>query len=283
MPDDELLAPSSQEEPNGQVEDAADEPDFADLDADAKLDAVFADAEDDEGDGKEAQDEAEAEVEPEADVDEDDDEPATGDDAKDAKAYRDIAKAFTDNPKKFIQSMIDALPDDEKAEFLGSKADSASKVKATEKNPLGLEPEELDDGEWTPKSAFEGAAGPIIAKLKDLPAVVDTKIGEIAPSVNHGNLMAEVAIAKVNAVLEALGIQIDDPDPVELHKSLAMGGKTYQDVVMAALGKKAKAAVAAHKQAKKARPATPAPESAGTMGRLKVGMSMAEAMRRSRG
>lgn len=284
MPDDELNVDTSASEvdTDGQGDGAADEPNFDELDADSKLELAFgslagedgedaedAKAEDGEGDSTPAQDAPEAE--------EDAEDVAETDEAKDAKAYRNIIKDFSDDPAAFIRRMINALPDEDRAEFV-AQADTKPKTKPTKQNPLGLDPEDMDDGEWTPKSAFETAAGPILAEVKDLPKHVDAKLGEMLPGVNHGNLMAEVALAKVNAALEALGIDLADPDPIELHKALAKGDKTYQQVVRGAMEKSVKASIAAHKQARRARPITPAPESRGGVGRLKAGMSLLEIM-----
>jgi hypothetical protein len=101
--------------------------------------------------------------------------------------------------------------------------------------------------------------------------------GKLEPHIGEANVSAQIALAKIDAIVEALGLDLPEPDIKAIQAALKDGRSTYRSAVRGAVnyGKSIEAA----KQVRMERPRTP-----GTSSRVpdtfKPGTSMVEIARR---
>ena len=132
-------------------------------------------------------------------------------------------------------------------------------------------PEPFDADAWEPVGDLETAVKARWSHIEDLPnlaAKVKSLEGQIAESskgtierldvtITRTAIQSEILFAKYDAIAQALGIDLPDPDMNAIIEALKDGRTTFRSAVRGVLGDKYKNSVEVHKQRNAQRPNTP--------------------------
>jgi hypothetical protein len=161
------------------------------------------------------------------------------------------------NPGGVAEALINNMPAHQKAALLAKLGVPQSDAPA------------FDVDAYDPQGEMEAA---LKARWNDLNAIpevsrqlagVQQEFGQyrqqIEPQIAYAHVNGEVQAAKIDAICEALGIELGDPDMKAIEKALATKGTTYRDAVRKNInyGKQVELA----KQTRAPRPRTPGNQS----------------------
>jgi len=189
-------------------------------------------------------------------------------------AYDNLVSSMQTNPVATMQAWINSLPPSERAALSQSVAVHAP-VDNFNPNDPNFDREGLTDVEAAIVNRWDRleAIPEIMRENGELKSHVETRLQSFIPHVAEANVAAEKALAKVDAICEALGLELADPSVDALVEALKDGKTTYRDGVRKSV--KYSESVAAYKQARAPRPRTPGNSSRGSAA-VKPGMSMWE-------
>jgi hypothetical protein len=193
-----------------------------------------------------------------------------------AESYKRFEEAFANDPVRTLGAMLDALTPEQRSQ-LGVAP--PAKPEAIEGLPEG----------WEPASDFEAQAAPLLASLRQDVSKMSDVAGErveqgmqqIAPYIDHLGVETETVGAKVEAILQYLGLELPDADREAVAADLRKPNVTYKQAVRSRLEADYKARVAARKQADAPRPQTPGNKGS-VMARIQPGANMRQIERAMR-
>ena len=171
---------------------------------------------------------------------------------KKVEGFEFFDRAVRENPGALAEQLLGKLDPLERAQLLGKYGVNAETA-AFDVSAY----EAQSDMEDAIKSRWESIDSiPHIAQsVKNVKEYSEQQIGDMVPQVAYGNVMAEVSLAKIDAICEAFGLALSDPDMAAIEKHLQAGNVSYRDAVRKSLDYKK--AVESAKQARAQRPTTP--------------------------
>lgn len=179
--------------------------------------------------------------------------------ANKAAQFDEFDAALKQDPAAVAQAIIDSMNVRQKQAFLAQYVPEAA---APTRNAFDVKA-------YEPQGEMEQAIAERWDDLEVIPALVDeayqlsrqieqtTQL--FTPQVAEANVMGQIALAKIDAICEAFGIELPDPDLSAVSKLLADGKTPYRDAVRKSVSYKT--AVDGAKQRRTPRPTTPGNES----------------------
>lgn len=174
------------------------------------------------------------------------------------EAYDRLDAALRDNPGQAIKAIFAGMSANDRASL-------AAELGATSQAPPQGQTETFNAEEYEPQGEMEEALRSRWNSIEAIPAIIQAQndtdsrmeqgFAAFVPHVTDANIAAQIALAKVEAICEALGIELPDPDSSVVIKTLQGGKSTYRDAVRASANYKGQ--VDAHKQTRRPRPETP--------------------------
>ena len=171
-------------------------------------------------------------------------------------AYNRLDTALRENPAQAIRAIFEGMSVSDRSTLAGELGLSASKTP---------ERESFNVGEYEPQGEMEQALASRWNDLESIPALKDSLdsaerkmeqgFGAFVPHITDANIASQIALAKIEALCDALQIALPDPDSTEIIKALQSGKTTYRDAVRTVANYKGQ--VDAHKQTRAPRPQTP--------------------------
>lgn len=191
-----------------------------------------------------------------------------------AEAYDEIAQRVSSDPAAVAAAIVSQMDIRTRAEFLGQF------------NPDEAVHPQFNTEEYEPQSDMESAIKDrwgdiesiphVIAETRNLQSAIKSQQELLVPHISEANVASQIALAKIDALCEALGLQLDEPDLGKIVKALRTENTSYKDAVRSAANYKQ--AVDTHKQTRARRPVTPA-NSSNQPEPVKEGSSMLEIYR----
>lgn len=172
------------------------------------------------------------------------------------EAYDRLDAALRESPGEAIKAIFAGMDPRDRASLAAELAGGQATTP---------QPEVFDLDGYEPQGEMEEALKSRWDSIEAIPAIIEAQnstdrrieqgFAAFVPHVTDANVAAQIALAKVEAVCEALGIELPDPDSAAILKTLQGGKSTYRDAVRASANYKGP--VDAHKQARRPRPETP--------------------------
>lgn len=225
---------------------------------DAKADEAKADEKpvEDKAETKE-EPKAEAKTEPKADAD-------TEQVRKKADAWDQFNTALEKHPEDLAKFVLGQMSDSQKQALLREVAPSLLEKDTpqpydwdAEENAPASNLEEAIKARWDHIEKLPDLAKKIESLEAKLGETGDTTIRRLDVPITQASIRVELALAKLDAISEAFGIDLPDADMNAIIDALKDGRKTFRSAVRETLGSSYKESVAAHKQRNAERPNTP--------------------------
>lgn len=176
--------------------------------------------------------------------------------AEKIEAYERLDTALKENPGQAIRAIFAGMDPRDRAALVSELSGPASSA--------GV-PESFDVEAYEPQGEMEEALKSRWNSLEAIPAIIEAQndtdrrieqgFAAFVPHVTDANIASQVALAKIDAICEALGIELPDPDGAAVLKTLQGGKSTYRDAVRESASYKGQ--IDAHKQTRRPRPETP--------------------------
>jgi hypothetical protein len=203
-----------------------------------------------------------------------------------AEIWDRFDKTFQENPQTIANLAVKAMSPEQKTAFLKSLGaePAAAAAPAAELPDISPDYEAASDLEDAIMSRWEDIKS--LPEMRKQMAELQAGMGEqmsakvrelhepIGISVAHG----EIALAKLDALCEAFGIDLPTPDMAAISEKLKDGRTTMRSAISALTAESFKKSVAEHRQGRAARPQTPGNQSTREP-KLPVGASMLECAR----
>lgn len=177
--------------------------------------------------------------------------------AEKLEAYERLDSALRENPGQAIKAIFAGMDPRDRA-ALATELVGGAQAPSQESDAFDLK-------EYEPQGEMEEALAKRWDSIEAIPAIIqaqnetDRRIEQgfaaFVPHVTDANIAAQLALAKAEAICEALGIELPDPDGSAILKTLQGGKSTYRDAVRASANYKGQ--IDAHKQTRRPRPETP--------------------------
>ncbi len=202
-------------------------------------------------------------------------------------AYWDRFSDLIDkSPETLIEWAIDKMGEGQKAALLKS-LNAAPVVEASLPD--------IDPATYQPAEGMEEALLPRWQDIKSIPAMrqeiqqlkasiaqtAQAEVRSLHEPIGLSLIQNEIANAKMDAFMEAFGLDLPTPSLEAIAEALKDGRTTHKSAVAKVIGNTYKQKAAEHKQARAERPKTPG-NSSTRQPTIKPGMSMAEIMRQNR-
>jgi hypothetical protein len=201
-------------------------------------------------------------------------------DPKVLEQWEFFQKSLVENPDAVAAAIVNEMDPRQRASFLNKLGIS--------QDAEGIEREAFDVEQYEPQSDLEIAVANRWQDLESIPHIVrDTQelknqmtssFQTIAPAVDHANIASLVAMAQLEVMATAMGIQFPSIDFQSMATELADGRKTYKSVVDKYTAPYKTVAENA-KQRSAPRPQTPANQSRQPVEKLSSNASMADIIR----
>ena len=206
---------------------------------------------------------------------------------KKAEIWDKFDKTFQENPAVIAKMALDAMSPEQVTTLLKAKGIEAPA--ATQEQPAAKDLFPDIDDDFQSDSDMENALALRWKNIKNLPSLekqvaelqssIDERVGSkireldnpIATSAVHGL----IALAKLDAIADALGIDLQTPDLAAIGDILKDGRTTFDSAVKRVTAEGYKKSVAEYKQGKAPRPNTPGNSSTNNP-ELRAGASMYE-------
>lgn len=173
------------------------------------------------------------------------------------EAYERLDAALRDNPAQAVKAILAGMDPRDRAALATELGGGQSSAQDTS--------ELFDAEEYEPQGEMEEALKSRWNSIEAIPSIIEAQnttdrrieqgFAAFVPHVTDANIASQLALAKVEAICEALGIELPDPDGAEILKTLQGGKSTYRDAVRASANYKTQ--VDTHKQTRRPRPDTP--------------------------
>jgi hypothetical protein len=173
------------------------------------------------------------------------------------EAYERLDAALRENPGQAIRAIFAGMDPRDRTAL-------ATELASTQA-PSREAAEPFDVKQYEPQGEMEEALRSRWDSIEAIPAIIEAQnftdkrmeqgFAAFVPHVTDANIAAQIALAKVEAVCEALGLELPDPDGQVIVRTLQGGKSTYRDAVRASASYKGQ--VDAHKQTRRPRPETP--------------------------
>lgn len=175
------------------------------------------------------------------------------------------SKGMTDDPAGTIGRIAAALGPEFKADLLKALGAPAADAKVEDAGP--------DFSSYEPYTDLEAELVKHIGDIRNIKALPETLNKQfegklsgfadtISPFLDHANAGAEVAHAKLDAILKHIGLDLPSPDMKAVLKAVD-GGKSYREAVRENIGDAYDKQLTLLTQAKKTRPETPGGSTSG--------------------
>jgi len=175
-------------------------------------------------------------------------------------AYEKLDAALRDSPGEAIKAIFAGMNPQARAALAGELW-GAPAPPAGAQQPTG---EVFDIDGYDPQGDMEIALKSKWNDIQAIPSIIqmqdetDQRVQQgfsaFVPHVTDANIAAQLALAKVEAICAAIGIELPDPDGGAVIKTLQGGNTTYRDAVRKSTNYKGQ--VDAHKQTRTPRPET---------------------------
>lgn len=175
------------------------------------------------------------------------------------EAYERLDTALRENPAQAIKAIFAGMDPRDRAALATELGTSTSQA------PAQAQIEAFDVADYEPQGEMEEALRSRWSSIEAIPAIIEAQnttdqrieqgFAAFVPHVTDANIAAQLALTKIEAICEALGIELPDPDGAAVTKTLQGGKTTYRDAVRAAANYRTQ--VDTHKQARRPRPETP--------------------------
>lgn len=172
-------------------------------------------------------------------------------------AYDRLDAALREQPAEAVKAILAGMSVQDRAALAAEIAGEAPQDET--------EDDGFDVAEYEPQGEMEVALKSRWGSLDAIPSIIAAQndagkrmeqgFATFVPHVTDANIAAQIALAKVEAVCEALGINLPDPDGAAVIKTLQGGKSTYRDAVRQSTNYKGQ--IDAHKQSRRPRPETP--------------------------
>lgn len=177
--------------------------------------------------------------------------------AEKIEAYNRLDMALRENPGQAIKAIFAGMDATSRAAIAAELAGGAQvqqpptdTFKIDDYEPQG-EMEEALQSRWNSIEAI-----PTLIEAQNLTErKIEQGFAAFVPHVTDANIASQIALAKIEAICEALGLELPDPDGEAVIKTLQGGKSTYRDAVRASANYKGQ--IDAHKQTRRPRPETP--------------------------
>lgn len=204
-----------------------------------------------------------------------------------AQLWDRFSNLIDQSPETLVQWAMGRMDEGQKANFL--KTLGAAPV-AEANLP------DIDPATYVPAEGMEEALLPRWQDIKSIPAMrqeiaqlkqtiaqtAQQEVRSLHEPITYLSVAGEIAAAKMDAFMEAFGLDLPTPDLAAIAEALKDGRTTHRSAVAKVIGNLYKQKAAEHKQAKVERPKTPG-NSSTRQPTIKPGMSMAEIMRQDVG
>jgi len=170
--------------------------------------------------------------------------------------FDQLDAALRDHPGQAVKAIVAGMSIQDRAALIAEIAGTTPTAQATEK---------FDLTEYEPQGEMEEALAARWSSIESIPEIISAQneaskrmeqgFATFVPHVTDANVASQIALAKVDAICEALGIELPDPNSEEVIKTLQTGKSTYRDAVRSSTNYKGQ--IDAHKQTRRARPETP--------------------------
>lgn len=170
--------------------------------------------------------------------------------------------ALREKPESIVSAIFSSLSEEAKAEVLKSIG-----VDTIKNSP---DTDTFDVDTYVPQGEFEEALKPRWNDIKALPKLISdteklkSEVVErqevLIPHISEANVVSQIALVKIDAICDLLGIELPDADVNKVAKALGEKNSSYRDAVRKSVDYKK--TVEDAKQKKVERPRTPAHSSA---------------------
>lgn len=199
-------------------------------------------------------------------------------------AYWDRFSELIDKaPETIIEWAVGKMGESQKAALLKS-LNAAPVVEAALPD--------IDSHTYEAQSDLEAALLPRMQDVKSIPAMrqeiaqlkasiaqtAQQEVRSLHEPMTYLSVYGEIAMARMDAIAEAIGFDLPMPDLAAIAEALKDGRTTHRSAVAKVIGNSYKQKAAEHKQARAERPKTPG-NSSTRQPTIKPGMSMVEIMR----
>lgn len=178
--------------------------------------------------------------------------------------WNKFAETFEKSPEVIAQIALKAMSDTQRnalLKSLGVDPSSATKIPVLPDLPEDYEP--IGELEIALKSRFSDikAIPELRQQITDLQSTLDERMGskvrELHNPIGTAAVHGEIALAKLDVILEALGIDLPSPDMNALNEILQDGRSNFRSAVQKLTKESYKKSLAEYKQGRAARPQTP--------------------------
>jgi hypothetical protein len=166
-----------------------------------------------------------------------------------ADQYDAIDKAFQEDPLAVVRTLLEGMDARQRAEFAAAFGGTPPDFNLEEYEPQG-EMEQALKSRWGDIAAIPE----LVKQTKGVSDSLKATEERFIPHISQANVQAESALAMVEAICEALEIEIAAPDLSVVEKELK-AGRSYRDAVRAATD--FKKVIETAKQSRTPRPRTP--------------------------
>lgn len=168
-----------------------------------------------------------------------------------ATTYESLDEALRTDPSAVVKAIIEGMGAHDRTELLKEiGSPSYSKFDVEKYDPQG-EMEVALKERWKDIEAVSQLA----EQTSALESRMQDQHGTLIPHISEANVVAQLALTKVAALCDALGIELPDPEPQVLQKALDSGRVSYKDAVKKSVDYSKQ--VTDHKQRRTHRPVTP--------------------------
>lgn len=174
-----------------------------------------------------------------------------------------FAETFEKSPEVIAQIALKAMSDTQRNALLASLGINAAAAKAPALPDLPEDYEPIGELEVAMKARFGDikAIPELRQQIADLQSTLDERMGskvrELHNPIGTASVQAEIGLAKLDAIMEALGIDLPSPDLDALSELLKDGRTTFKSAVQKLTKESYKKSLAEYKQGRAARPQTP--------------------------
>jgi len=163
----------------------------------------------------------------------------------------ELATFLSKNPAEAALALLQTMTAHEKAKFLSSFGiGNQDAFNVEEYEPQG-DMEAALKSRWNDLNAIPEVSRQVAAQAQQF----GEYRGVIEPQVAYANVIAEVQAARIDAICEALGLDIPEPDMGAIEKALSKQGVKYRDAVRTTANYTKQVELA--KQSRRPRPVTP--------------------------
>lgn len=191
-------------------------------------------------------------------------------------AYDRLDKALREKPAEAVKAILAGMSIQDRTALAQELSGEAPK-----------QAEQFNLEEYETQSDMEDAIKSRWGSIESIPQIIQAQneagrkmeqgFATFVPHVTDANVASQIVWAKIDALCEALGIELPDPDGEAILKTLQTGKSTYRDAVRQSTNYKGQ--IDAHKQTRRPRPETPG-GSARNVEPIKAGTGAVEIARR---